>query len=243
MKRLSLLAQLCFVLALFNAWSVLAADTNALIDTWETQIIGPGSDHATCFLTFSNDFTWAGYGIALKSFGPISFSGNWGLNSKGKTTSRFTEYRQGTTIPGELTMLAARYYRLHGRGKTLAGIRLKGKALTEPPDVSGKNWLFEVLTQGKTRFQLYTFTAATNLPGWFELTGTNLGQTNVYTINGALVVTSNRRANGYLFSDFGSGGTTSVWSFAGKFSPSLDGARFHGTKDTGHPLVIYVSKH
>ncbi len=214
-------------------------DPHAPVGTWETQWIGPGRDWATCYLTFSNDFTWSGYGIALKSLGPVTIAGTWGVDSRDRIIGSFTEYRGDGDIAGTLTKLVAGHHKIHGRAFATQGhITVKGSSLATPPDVSGSNWVGQVRTRGNTSFQSYAFTASTNSPGWFDITGTGVGESGAYTISGALVVTSDRRANGYLVSDFGSVGTTSTWSFAGKFLPSLQRAAFRGRTDTDHAIVI-----
>jgi hypothetical protein len=244
MKRLLLLVGFCSALALLNTPAAPAADTNALVKTWETQVIGPGADRATCFLTFSNDFTWTGYGIALKSFGPVTFDGTWSVDAKQRITGGFTEFRDDGDVGG--TFIA----RLNGSNKLRARaitathrpLKFNGVAQSTLLDVSGSNWVGEVRSRGNKIFQSYTFTASTNLPGWFDIEGAGVAEGGTYTINGGLVVTSDRRANGYLISDFGSAGTTSTWSFAGKFLPSLERAVFRGRQDNGHHFVIHATK-
>jgi hypothetical protein len=244
MKRLSLLAGFCFAFVLNNAAAAPATDTNALVKTWETQVIGPAADRATCFLTFSNDFTWTGYGIALKSSGSVTFDGTWSVDAKQRITGGFTEFRNDGDVGGTFIALLNGSNKLRARAITATHrpLKLDGVAQSTPRDVSGTNWVGEVRTRGNKVFQSYTFTASTNLPGWFDVTGTGVGEGGTYTISGGLVVTSDRRANGYLISDFGSAGTTSTWSFAGKFLPSLDRAVFRGSQDNGHNLVINAAK-
>ena len=243
MKRLFLWASFCFVLT-FHATVVPAANTNALLNTWETQVVGPGPDRATCYLTFSNDFTWTGYGVALKSLGPVTFDGTWSVDSRGRVTGGFTEFRNDGDVGGTFTATLNGTNKLRTKAITATHhpLKLNAVALSTPPDVSGTNWVGEVRTEGSINFQSYTFTASTNLPGWFDITGSAIGQTGSYTISGGLVVTSDRRANGFLTSDFGSGGATSTWSFAGRFLPSLDSATFKGRQENGHTLIIHASK-
>ena len=218
-------------------------DSDALVGTWETQWIGPGRDRATCYLTFSNDFTWSGYGIALKSFGPVTIAGTWGVDSNDRTIGSFTEYRGDGDIAGTFKRIAVAHSHLRGRASTgHRHITVNGDASSTPLDVSGSNWVGEVRTGGNTIFQLYTFTASTNAPGWFDITGSGHGRSGTYTISGALVVTSNRRANGYLASDFGSVNTTSTWSFAGRFVPSLERGLFRGRDDSGNRVVIHATQ-
>ena len=243
MKRLVLWAGLCSALMLFNSPAAMADNTNALVGTWETQLTGPGLDQATCILAFSNDFTWAGYGIGLKSFGPVTLAGTWGVDAKNRIIGGFTQFRDNGDIAGTLTKVAATHNRLRGRAIATHGIlQVKGTTLSTLPNVSGSNWVGEVRTHGNTSFQSYTFTPSTNLPGWFEITGSGVGQGGTYTVSGALIVTSDHRANGYLVSDLGSVNTTSTWSFAGKFLPSHDRAAFRGRSDTGNSLQIRVTK-
>ena len=243
MKQFFSFVGICAALVLLSQPGASAANTNALIGVWETQVIGVGPDRATCFLTFSNDFTWTGYGIALKSFGPVTFAGTWGVDSKDRIVSGFTEFRDDGDIAGTLTATVNGGDKLRGGAITPHGhLKFNGDALSTLRDVSGSNWVGEVRTSGNTSFQSYTFTASTNLPGWFDITGTGVGQSGTYTVAGALVVTTDRRANGYLVSDFGSGGATSTWSFVGKFLPSLKRANFRGRTDSGHDLVIKATR-
>jgi hypothetical protein len=245
MKRSFSLSGLCVALVIFHAPALPAANTNALVKTWETQVVGPGLDRTTCFLTFSNDLTWTGYGIALKSFGPVALAGTWGIDSKDRIIGGFTEFRPALVgdIAGTLKKLAASQNHVRGRGVEMHRIfHVKGTALSTLRDVSGSNWVGRVHSQGNTSFQVYTLTASTNLPGWFDITGSGFGHSGTYAISGGLVVASDRRANGYLVSDFGSVGTTSTWSFAGRFLPSLERVVFHGRQDTGQHLVIRATK-
>jgi len=242
MKLVFFSVGLCVCLVLDQTAVVAANTNNLLVGTWESQLIGPGRDRATCYLTFSNDFTWAGYGIALKSLGPVTIAGLWGVDSKDKITGSFTEYRDDGDISGTLTKFVAGRNEIRGHAFATQGrIRVKGVALSTTPGLSG-SWSGEVHTRGNTSYQSYTFSTVANTPGWFNITGTGIGENGVYTIHGALVVTSDRQANGYLASDFGSVTTTSVWSFAGKFLPSLERATFRGHTDTGHRIVIRAAK-
>ena len=243
MKQLVSFVGLCSVLVLLNQPAAPAANTNALIGTWETQVTGVGPDSATCFLTFSNNLTWTGYGIALKSFGPITFAGTWGVDSKDRIIGGFTEFRADGDIAGTITAGVPSGNKLRARAVTTHGrLRVKGDPLSTTPDVSGSNWVGEVRTRSNTSFQSYAFTASTNLPGWFDITGSGIGQGGTYTVSGALAITSGRNANGFLVSDFGSGNTTSTWSFAGRFLPSLQRGAFRGRTDTGDDIVISVTQ-
>jgi hypothetical protein len=243
MKRLVLLAGLCSAFTLFDSPAAPAANTNTLIGSWETQLTGPSLGRSTCFLAFSNDFTWTGYGIGLKSFGPITLAGTWGVDAKDRIIGAFTLFSDKGDRAGTLKKVTATHNHLRGRAVATHGfLQFKGTTLATLPDVSGSNWVGEVHTQGNTSFQSYTFTASTNMPGWFDITGSGLGQGGAYTVSGALVVTSDRRANGYLVSDFGSINTTSTWSFTGKFVPSFERAVFRGRQDNGHFLIIHAAK-
>jgi hypothetical protein len=233
---------LCCALGLLNLPTASGANTNLLVGTWETQLVGPGSDRTTCYLTFSNDFTVGGYGIALKSFGPIVIGGFWGVDSKGRLTGSFTEYRDDGAIGATLTRLSVSRNKIRGSAFSSRGrVTLKGDALSTPLDISGSNWVGEVRTRGNTSFQSYVFTVSTNAPGWYDVTGAGVGPSGAYTISGAVIITSDRRANGYFESDFGNGGTTSTWSFAGKFIPSLECATLRGHSDTGNGVRIRLT--
>ena len=229
-------------LVLLNPPTASAANTNSLVGTWETQWIGPGRDRAICYLTFGSNFTFTGYGISLKSLGPITFASTWDVDSKDRIVSGFTESRADGGVPVTLSVTVTGK-KLRGRASAgLRNIRVKGDELTLPPNVNGSNWVGEIRARGNTSFQSYTFTASTNSPGWFDITGGGVGQGGAYTITGALVVTSDRNANGYLVSDFGTGTTTSTWSFAGRFLPSLERATFRGHADTGGDFLIRATK-
>ena len=234
--------ELCFALVLLNPPTASAADTNLLVGTWGTQLKGPGSDQTTCYLTFSNDFTCSGYGIALKSFGPVSIMGTWGVDSKGDITGGITGHRGDGDLSMTLTKFDANHSKIHGSAFSPKGrVTLKGNALSTPPDVSGSNWVGEVRTHSNLSNQAYTFTASTNVPGWYDVTGTGIGVGGVYAMSGALIVSPDRNANGYFVSDFGTG-KTSTWSFAGRFVPSLERATCRGHSDNGDSLRIFIEK-
>jgi hypothetical protein len=233
---------LCFVPGLLNPPTASGANTNFLVGTWETRLIGPGRDRATCYLTFSDDLACSGYGIALKSFGPVGLAGTWGVGAKGDITGSFTEHRDDGDLSVTLTRFNLNRHKIRGSAFSSQGrVTLKGDALSTPPDVTGSNWVGEVRTRGNISNQIYAFTASTNAPGWYDVTGTGIGEGGLYTISGALVVTSDRNANGYFVSDFGSGGATSTWSFAGRFVPSLERATLRGQTDTGHNVRIRLT--
>jgi hypothetical protein len=243
MKQLVSFIGMCAGLVLLTQPSAPAANTNALIGVWETQVTGPGSDRTTCFLTFSNNFTWTGYGIALKSFGSVTFGGTWGVDSKDRIVGGFTEFRGDGDIGATFIAAVNGSDKLRAQAIAPGGhLKFNGDALSTLRDVSGSNWVGEVHTRGNTSFQSYTFTASTNLPGWFDVTGSGIGQSGTYTVSGALAITSGRNANGFLVSDFGSGNTTSTWSFAGRFLPSLRRGAFRGRTDTGDGIVIRVTQ-
>jgi hypothetical protein len=214
--------------------------TNSPVATWAVTLAG--RDRGLTYLTFSNDFTWGGYGISLKSFGPFTIDGStWSYNQQLEVVSGYTQFLPNDVEAGRITITLPGGSKLRGRAVASNGhFNLKGEPLSPAPNVSG-SWIGKVRTRGTKFFETYMITASTNLPGWFDVDGQGVNSSGTFTISGALIVNADRRANGYTISDYGSSVTTTS-SFSGRFNAPLDKVGFVGRDDDNHSVVIRATK-
>src|ERR671922_937488 len=92
----------------FNPNRVAAAGAMSPLGSWQTTLVG--ADRGVVYLTFSNDFTFSGYGFTLRSFGLFNIAGTWGNNSAGHVGGGYTQDF------GEKTEAGGFYAKLNGRG-------------------------------------------------------------------------------------------------------------------------------
>src|SRR5882724_646818 len=75
------------------------------VGTWEIAIARTGSsakETGTAFVTFSNNNTFAGYGITTLTFSVFALSGTWDVDASGKLVGNYTEDLNGTFINGSV---------------------------------------------------------------------------------------------------------------------------------------------
>jgi hypothetical protein len=238
MKRCVILVMACSAFLFVHHRAATAGNGISPSGDFETSWVGLNSDRMVCYLTFNTNLTWTGYGIALKSFGPVTVNGTWSLDSKNRVTGGFTELRSDGDVSAFFSATVSGNGKFHAHASSPHGqLRIQGAPVATTLDLSG-NWIVERHTGGNSTFETYTLTANTNQPGWFDIAGTGTGQGGSYNLTGALVVTSTRLANAFIVSDFGQLNTTSTWSYAGKFVSSGERGNFRGHDDHGHDLII-----
>ncbi|MGD0650274.1 MAG: hypothetical protein ABSA97_03890 [Verrucomicrobiia bacterium] len=214
--------------------------TNSPVGTWAVALTG--SDHGLTYLSFSNNFTWGGYGISLKSFGLFTIDGStWSYNQKLKVASGYTQLLPNDVEAGHITVTLPGGNKLRGRAVASNGhFNLKGQPSSPAPHISG-SWIGEVQTRGTKFFETYTITASTNMAGWFDIAGEGIDSIGPFTASGAVIVHADRRANGYTISDYGTSVTTTS-SFSGRFNSPLTKITFAGKDDNNHHVIIRAAK-
>ena len=214
-----------------------AQTTDSPLGTWEAELAASGGDRATCYMTFLDDATWSGYGISTRSLGPFTIVGTWSNDDKGRVIGAATLFMPtGDLVTTLLGRVKGDKLRATVRKAAGGEFKMKAETATAPVDVSG-NWTAEVRTRQSKDFQSWTLTASTNTLGWFDLAGMGVGPGGAFTVTGALVVTSNRRASGYTLTDLGVSGVVTS-SFSGRFQSSSRRGTFRGRDHAGHDVVI-----
>jgi hypothetical protein len=217
------------------------ATTNAAESTgapWQCTIVG--RDRGVQFLTFWEDFTLTGYGISLNFVGPFTSAGTWAEGAKDSVIGSFTSYsdrgNQAAIFDARVRPtggLLAKVTVLNGTQK------YKAPAPAAIADLSGV-WSGSFRAQGKKPLLAFTLTASTNnMPGWFDLSGTGIGETGSFTLSGAVLVTSDRNAAGYTISNFGTGTTQAA--FVGKVGPKANKWTLRG-KDENNKTVTFQAQ-
>jgi len=216
--------------------------TNSPVGLWAVD--WTGGDRGLTYLTFSNtsnDFVWGGYGISIKSFGPFTIAGTWGFDTKGRVVGGYTLTLPSGSMPGTVTISLPTSEKLTGHAVSEGHhYGLNGEAVGTVPEVNG-TWSGQVRTHGTQFFENYTVTASTNMPGWFDLTGSGAGPGGTFTVSGAWIVAADHRANGYTIRDLGESGIVTS-SFSGKFNGQLDKATFAGKDGDNKSVVIHATK-
>ncbi len=208
-----------------------AANSDSPEGTWATEIVG--RDHGICYLTFSNDFSVAGYGISIDALGPFDVVGGWDFDRKGRIVGGIAEIIDGNSHGAKIRGKANNNkLRLHAGG----GVNLKGDPAGSISDLTGA-WVSEVRTGGKKFFVTYDATLSTNTPAWFDLTGQGVNDGRTFTVSGALLIAPSRRVAGYTIDDYGT--STKTASFVGKINSRGQKLRLRGRTDSNNPITIH----
>lgn len=221
-----------------------AQSSHSPTGTWLVAM--SGADCGLARLTFSNNFTWTGYGLSLESFGPLAIAGTWTNDNKGEVVGGYNEsFPDGTVIGWSISAKPPRRAKFSGKSVSLFNghllhLSLRGASAQASPDVSG-NWVGKLRTRGPDFFEQYSFAASANKSNWFDVAGQGANSSGTFTISGALIVNTDRRANGYTIRDFGSS-VTETSSFSGRFSFLLKQAKFVGKDDDNHTVIIRATR-
>jgi len=199
------------LLSLITASVCLGGSSNSPVGTWATQIVG--KDHGVCYLTFSNNFVIAGYGIAVDALGPFVMAGTWDLDKKGKLVGGFTQFIDGGSAGANLDG-KVNHNKLRAHVKSTEGpFNLKGEPADDIADLAGL-WNAKVKQHGKPFFATFSAALSTNIPAWFDLTGSGVNDTGSFTLSGAIVITPDNRVAAYTVYDYGT--ATETDAFTGK---------------------------
>ena len=190
----------------------LSGGNNSPVGTWQVSI--SGTDRGVTFLTFSNDFTFAGYGIT-RDTGSFTIAGTWEFDSKDRIVSGYTQFIEGGSAAGILRGDVVGNGRLQARARTTQGPqKFKAPPPAASPDLAGA-WAGKSSAPGERGLTSFTLAASTNnTPGWFDLSGTGINSSGSFSMSGAVLVTSDHRVGAYTVSDFGT--ATQTASFAGR---------------------------
>jgi hypothetical protein len=213
MMRFSKVSTLVAVAVCFLAAAkVFSGQDSSPVGVWQFSITG--SDRGVAFLTFSNDFNFAGYGISRNALGPFTIAGTWDFDAKGDVVAGYTQFIDAGSVAGTLSGRIFGKGRFHAKAKTTDGHqKFQAPTPAEVDDISG-SWVGEVSSGGQKALESFTLTASTNMAGWFDLAGTGVGESGSFTVTGAVLVTSDNRIGAFTVSDFGT--ATETASFAGK---------------------------
>jgi hypothetical protein len=180
-----------------------AASSDNPDGTWATQI--NGNDRGVCYLTFATNSIETGYGISLDSNGSFLLGGTWSIDKKGKLTGGFTKTNDassaGTYFVGKVSknQLTASVFSSEGR-YNFKGVPTDGATIA---DLSG-TWTATVNEGSRKFFMSFTAALSTNLPAWYEISGTGNSSLGPFTMTGAIVITPDNRCAGYTTYNYGS---------------------------------------
>lgn len=212
-----------------------AQTTNSPVGIWETTWLG--SDRGLSYLTFSNDFTVAGYGISLKSFGTFTVAGTWAYDSRARVVAGYTQLIDGDNAAGSLIATVPAGKKIRARAIASNGkFKLKGEMPVDYPDVTGA-WVAEITQGGNHSFQTYTIAPSPGMPAMFDITGEGIGNGGTFTVTGAIIVSKRNRANAFLVSDFGTLGTSAA-SVTGKVFDKSGRMVLVGRDDSRKKILI-----
>jgi len=199
------------------------AGTISVLGTWETTITG--ADKGLMILTFTNDFTFSGYGLRMGLTNLFTISGDWRYNVPGKLMGHWWEkLGKVDTMHGTFTSEA-----MPGRGFTvrIAGVDSPTYSWTVAPatdyvDLSGR-WNAVIdgpNSSAGVQLQLSAFKAGTvAYPGVFEIAGDSSGK---------LIISSENQVYGHLRRASGVNAT-----FSGRFSPARPTLQLEGAYESG----------
>ena len=209
------------------------------------QITINGHDRGVMFLTFltgtppTNPAT--GYGISLDALGPFTLTGTWDLDANDDITCGFVQQIDGGSFSGNFVAKIRGNGGLFAHATTTHGPQ-KFKAPAPGPvvDLSG-SWVGEVKSDHKKALTAFLLTPSTNnMPGWFDLNGTGIGDSGSFDLAGALLVTTDHNAAGYTVSMYSL--TTSQAAFVGRLTRKGNKLRLSGRDENGKSVVFHAEK-
>ena len=220
----------------FNPNRAAANGAMSPLGTWQTTLVG--ADRGVVYLTFTNDFTFSGYGFTRDSFGLFNIAGTWGNNSAVHVVGGYTQDFGEDSEAGSFDA------KLNGRGTKLVAfarasngrLRFLGTAGDATiADLRG-NWTSQVTVEGRRHFETYTIDVSTNLAGVFEVSGQGDDAGGSFTVSGALIINSRGQVAGYTINDY----TTSVKtnSFTGRVSGNARRLTLRGHRSDGRDITI-----
>ncbi|MGD1019024.1 MAG: hypothetical protein ABSA12_06865 [Verrucomicrobiia bacterium] len=208
--------------------------TTSPIGTWQVDILG--SEKGILMMTFSNNFTVTGYGIARKQSGFITLAGTWHFDDKGDVLAGYVQTTNGVGMAAfSLTahMLSPGRFRGKATSSSSRGYRCKGEQPLGFPPLSG-SWNAVIKRKGKTLHEEFTATASSNYPAVFDITGQGLSDTTSFTLSGTIIVSAENKVNASIDRTFGTDVQQS--SLSGVFKPTRSKMLLDGDDDTGAHL-------
>lgn len=238
MKRSFLIAAL-FLGGLVVHPAVVRGQTLSPVGTWEVILLG--ADKGTAMMTFSNDFTVSGYGIARKQFGLFTLTGTWAFSAPGEVVVAYVQTVNGvgSAVSFKALLLRNGRFRAKGTGPGGSNFHFKGDQPANLPDLSG-SWTASGKRRGKSLNELYTVTASTNFPAVFDVTGMGLSDAGSFTLTGAIIASSRNQLNASIDRTFGVDIQRS--SLFGKVKPSKPEMQLQGIDDTRAHLKLKVTQ-
>lgn len=225
------------LLSFITGAACLAANSDSPVGTWATEIVG--HDHGICYLTYSNDFSVAGYGITLDALGPFTMDGAWSLDKRQRLVGGFTQFIEGG---GE----GAKFRGNVRNGKMRVHVNstggrfgFKGEPANDILDMTGP-WIGEVRTKGKKFFISYDATLSTNKTAWFDLAGMGTSDAGTFTLTGAILTTPKRRLAAFTDSDTGT--STETAAFVGKMNKRGNKIVLRGKTQSNDPVTIHAKQ-
>jgi hypothetical protein len=215
----------------------LGANSDSPEGTWATQIVG--RDHGICYLTFSNDFSVAGYGITLDALGPFQMDGSWILDSHQRLVGGFTQFIQGGGAGAKFRgKVNNNKLRVHVNS-TGGSFNFKGDPAGDIPDLTGP-WVGEVRVKGKKSFVMYDATLSTNVPAWFDLAGSGTSDAGTFTVTGGILATPDNQLAAFTVNDTGT--STDTAAFIGKVRARGKKLVLRGRSDGNDTVVIRATR-
>jgi len=214
-----------------------AASSDSPVGTWATQIVG--KDQGVCYLTFSDNFAIAGYGIAVDALGPFLMAGTWNLDKKGKLVGGFTQFIDGGSAGANLEGKVNNNKLRANVSSTEGPFNLKGSPASDIADLNGL-WNAKVKQNGKPFYVTINTSLSTNIPAWFDLTGTGVNNTGSFTLSGGLVITPDNRVAAYTVYDYGI--ATETNAFTGKLVKGGKKLVLRGRTDNKQPVSLRAER-
>jgi hypothetical protein len=148
--------------------SIFIGDSASPVGTWETKLAG--STKGLAYITFNDDSTISGYGIALGTFGLVSFTGDWARTS----SHRLVGTVNGNSFTGKAKAGA--------KLQLMAGaLKLSGAPAASVPDITG-TWVDVKTSEALSFTPSATFTNVFELPAGLAIVGAR-GAIDLITTN------------------------------------------------------------
>jgi hypothetical protein len=215
-----------------------AGSGDSPVGDWSADWRLADHDRGVAFLTFSNDFSCAGYGYSEKSFGIFPITGSWTVDPKNRVLASmvFDISTGGRALSTKVNVVNGQKLVAKGTNPGGRGATIKGKSPSDIPNLSG-NWSAKVNQTGDKYLEEYVITVSTNLVGVFELSGIGNGPAGTYTITGELMASPYRLLAGSLISNYGTSMTITS-SVIGKVTGNLKKINLRGETDEGKRITI-----
>lgn len=207
--------------------------SNALItNVWQLSLARTFPrlrDTGTAFITFSNDSSFAGYGLSTHSAGMFTLSGTWAVGASGKVTGTFSE--SPLSDSGSITGKANTKEVLLSLAGSDGTYKLNGKPVStgDLPDFSG-SWDIILRAPHTNIVSSISVTSTNGYPGLFEIAGPGLSGEAIETTKGGLT----------MYIDSASLGDTAT--LAGKFNAVSQAANLSGKDENNGGVRLKLTR-